>query len=278
MATFQPYQRHTPQRAPRHYEGAMADERTKQMNRAQRFSEIMGAFQLYNAATGDKTPISDFLRNKFGGAEGAANAAGEGTQLNWQGMYDPDSYADIPMGNGADYGVTATNYGQGANAAQQSADTIGTVGTTAGSTYGGTAAAGGGSAAGGSAAGGSAAGGSAGGSAWGAAGPYALIAAAVAANEYDARKGGYREGFGAEDYLLNKHAVEDMTKRTPELFGKKDWGQIVGGTGGNVIEKAAKVQDLEKTPQHLKGGLESAYRKTGNVLSDALRKPFKGLF
>jgi len=268
MATFQPFQRSTRQRSPDIYRGAMEDERAEAMNRAQRFQEIMGAFQLYNAATGDKTPISDFLRNKFGGAEGAANAAGEGTQLNWEGMYDPDSYADVSMGGGADYGATATNYGQGANAAQQSADTIGTVGTTTGSTYGGTTAAGGGSAAGGSA----------GGSAWGAAGPYALIAAAVAANEYDARKGGYREGFGAEDYLLNKHTIEDMTKRTPELFGKEDWGEIVGGTGGNVIEKAAKQQDLEKTGQHLKGGLSSAYRKTSNALSDALRKPFKGLF
>lgn len=93
MPGFQPFQRHTPQRAPRYFEGAMADERAKQMNRAQRFNEILGAFKLYDAATGDSTPISDFLR---GGGDSAGSATDSWTMEEAASAADGSMFTDYP--------------------------------------------------------------------------------------------------------------------------------------------------------------------------------------
>lgn len=62
---FQPYKSHTQQRQPKIFAGAMADEEFDAQRRAQRFNEIVGASQLYNAGMGDRSPIADFLRDGF---------------------------------------------------------------------------------------------------------------------------------------------------------------------------------------------------------------------
>lgn len=113
-----------------------------------------------------------------------------------------------------------------------------------------------GGAAGGSA--GASVGGSAGGGAgaggMSAAGPWALLAAVIVANEYNAKKGGYRSTDDkqyAKDVLGGKVVSQDVDNRwAPKLFGNNDkygfgadmkiWGDLSTLDFGNAWDKFRK--------------------------------------
>ena len=122
---------------------------------------------------------------------------------------------------------------------------------------------GGGSAAGsGAGAGGATAGGSAGGSAAGglgsaaaSAGPWAALAAVVAVNEHNAKKGGFRaenDKEYAKDLATGKVASQDINKRwAPKLFGSSD--KMGLGADMKAAGEASHL-DLNGTIDNMKNG------------------------
>jgi hypothetical protein len=70
-------------------------------------------------------------------------------------------------------------------------------------------------------------------------GPWVWLAAAIAANEANAKSTGYREDFDAMDYAVGEPLREDVTARIPQSLGfGNSWGDAVGGgTGGDVLDK-----------------------------------------
>lgn len=123
---------------------------------------------------------------------------------------------------------------------------------------GGGSAAGSGAGAGGAAAGGSAGGSSAAGglgSAAASAGPWAALAAAIAVNEYNAKKGGFRaenDNEYAKDLITGKVVSQDINGRwAPKLFGSSD--KMGLGADMKAAGEASHL-DLNGTIDNLKNG------------------------
>lgn len=110
---------------------------------------------------------------------------------------------------------------------------------------------------GGGAAGGEAAGGGFG-EAMSSAGPWAALAAAIIANEHEAREGGYRsedDGDYAQDVLGGKVLEQDLNKRwLPDMFGE-DLKHDDTGLGGDMkIGAELSSLDFGNALKSLKGG------------------------
>ena len=155
--------------------------------------------------------IYDMFKPQAASSQGAFTSAGTGSAGS----------------NAADYtGSAMKNWtaGQGASTGAQTAST------------GGSASAGASGGAGASGAEGSVAG-----------GPYAMLAAAIIANEMDAKAGGYRRS-GSDywkDLALGKSLSQDLDERIPNALGLK-WGQSDASQGAKkMMQGAMNPLDLQ---------------------------------
>jgi len=253
MPGYQGFKSSTKQESPRYYEAAIADEQAKEAARQQQFMEMVSAAHLYNQAMGDKTPLADWLRS-------LGNSSTPAAQTGAQTTTQTGTTTGSTLGSGGASGGGGTLTGG-----------LNTGSTAGGSTAGGSTA--GGSTAGGATAGGATAGGSTagagGGGAYSAGGFWpALLAAAVYANERDAKSGGYRRKGSDywQDILNVRQGAEDIGERFPDKIGMK-WGEGDTSQGfKKVFQGASSPSQIHKTYKGTRDLAKQGFSQIGNAL------------